>query len=343
MVFKEDGERIHWCACIGFRVHKHCNHIDLLTMTIYDYGEYIPMTNKLIKTSIKGLNDIMGGLPIGLPIGFYGEPRSGKSTIAVWALLDVMNTTGKNGLILDAEKGLAIHTLPDLIKRFNKANKSNIGFIHKKIDYRLWLQKPMSIIPYILVNDSNASEDTNIVVIDIGNVKEMLMMVGKPHKVQLDGAKPKLTGEFFSLFPNDWDTPIAQLLNDPNSEDEYCGFILDSLTYLMKEFGVSNQAFPVRDTAQSIILNQLTQIVNVLEDMVGIVVLHASRPPQDVTAPVIPVGGKSVGHGFKYSAKFSIKQKEDLNTSIIIEPYRLPTELGKLSGSTIVINNKGVF
>ncbi|KKL99151.1 hypothetical protein LCGC14_1817260, partial [marine sediment metagenome] len=86
--------------------------------------------------------------------------------------------------------------------------------IHKKIDFRKWLQKPSSIIPYIYVTD--AQGDQNLVIVDIGNLKEMLLMVGKPHKVQTDGNKPKLTGHNFDLFPNDWDTPLARLLDDPN-------------------------------------------------------------------------------------------------------------------------------
>ena len=332
--------KVAYCTCIGFSVHKHCYHFQKFLKYIKTHGVNIPMTKTLAKTSIKGLNNVIGGLPIGLPIGFYGEPRSGKSTIAVWALLDRMNETGKDGLILDAEKGLANHTIPDLVTRFNKLNKIDIGIIHKKIDFRKWLQKPSSIIPYIYVTD--AQGDQNLVIVDIGNLKEMLLMVGKPHKVQTDGNKPKLTGHNFDLFPNDWDTPLARLLDDPNGEDEFCGIVLDSLTYLMKEFGVSNQSFPVRDTAQAIILNQITQIVNNLDDMIGIVILHASRPPQDSSAEVIPVGGKAIGHGFKYSVRFAVKQREDLNTQIIIVPYRLPTKIGKTSGDLITISNKGV-
>ncbi|KKM81051.1 hypothetical protein LCGC14_1333710 [marine sediment metagenome] len=330
-----------WCACVGYRVHKHCNHMDLLLQYIKQYGEPVIMNEGLVKTSLKGLNNITGGLPYGLPIGFYGEPRSGKSTIASWALMDVMKSSGKNGLVLDSEKGLAVHALPDLISRFNAYNKTDYGLVHKKIDYKTWVKKPSSIIPYITITDTD--KEQFVLVVDIGNIKEILLMVGKPHKVQLDGAKPKLTGEHFDLFPNDWDTPIAQILDNSNSEDEYCGFILDSLTQLMKEFGVSGQSFPVRDTAQSIVINQLTQILNTLDETVGMVILHASRPPMDSTAEVIPVGGKAIGHGFKFSIRFAVKQKTDLNTSILILPYRLPTKLGKVTGDNISISDKGVF
>lgn len=332
---------IELCACIGFRVRKQCSHFRKFLRYLKTHGEYTPMNNGLVRTSLKGLNDITGGLPYGLPISFYGEPKAGKSTIAVWALMDVMKSSGQNGLVLDVEKGLAVHALPDLISRFNKVNKTSYGLVHKKIDFKAWVKKPSSIIPYITITDSE--EDLNVVVIDIGNIKEMLLMVGKPHKVQLDGAKPKLTGEHFDLFPNDWDTPIAMLLDDPDGEDEFCGFVLDSLTHLMKEFGVSGQAFPVRDTAQSIVINQLTQILNTLDKTVGIIILHASRPPMDSSAEVIPVGGKAIGHGFKFSVRFAMKQTTPLNTTIILLPYRLPTSLGKLTGANITISNEGVF
>ena len=332
---------VEFCTCVGNRVHKHCNHMDLLLQYIKQYGEPVIMNEGLVQTSLKGLNNITGGLPYGLPMGFYGPPRSGKSTIATWALMDVMQSSGQNGLVLDSEKGLAVHALPDLISRFNAYNKTDYGLVHKRIDYKTWVKKPSSIIPYITITDTDKEQSLSVV--DVGNIKEILLLVGKPHKVQLDGAKPKLTGEHFDLFPNDWDTPIAQILDNPNSEDEYCGLVLDSLTHLMKEFGVSGQSFPVRDTAQSIVINQITQILNTLDNTVGMVILHASRPPMDSAAEIIPVGGKAVGHGFKYSVRFAVKQKTDLSTIISIFPYRLPTKLGEITGDNISISDKGVF
>lgn len=331
-----------WCACVGFRVYKKCRHLKQLLQYISKHGDDIPMEDYVRETSIKGLNSLIGGIPIGLPVSFWGLPRTGKSTIAIWALMDLMNATNKNGLIIDAEKGVASHVLPDLISRFNDLNGTDIGVEHLTIDFRSWLRQKSSIVPYKTI--SRKEGKLIIKVIEIGNLQEMLLLVGKPHTYEVDTKKPKLLPYSFNLFPNSWDTPISQLMDDDNSEEEYCGLVFDSITVLMKEFGVEGQAFPVRDTAQSIILNQITQVLSNLQNVSGIIILHSSNPIHSTTQRPIPVGGKAMGHGFKYSLQFSLARSEgDTDTSIIVVPYRLPTSLGKATGELITINNKGVF
>ncbi len=335
------SKRGQWCACVGNRVHKHCNHMNLLVELLVKYGEHREMSYAHFETEIGAINStLLGGMPKGTLTGFYGEPQCGKSTTSVWVLLDIMRQTNKNGVVIDTETGLAKHFLPDLLERFNEKHNTDIGLRHIKVDYRGWLKKQSAIIPYKDLYDDNKSQQ--IIVIDATNISELFLLVGRPYELDMDGAVPKLSPKTSAFWRNIWDTPLAQILDDPNSETEYCGFVLDSLTSSMKIFGTANQNFPVRDTAQSIIINQLSDIINYYDDMIGINVLHASRPPQDATVRAIPVGGKSVGHGHKYIVQFSGAEAKGLNTMITITPYRLPTKLGNLAGSTVTINDKGV-
>lgn len=336
------SNRGQWCACIGFRVRKRCNHINELLTEIVKQGELVDMKNAHYTTKIKAIdNALLGGIPAGTLTGFYGEPQCGKSTSGVWSLLEVMKETKKQGVVIDTETGLAKHFLPDLLERFNARNNTDIGLKHIKIDYRTWLRKPIPIVPYKVISDD--SKKIQIVVVDAPTLAELMLIVGRPYDLDMDSAKPKLIPNISSFWKNIWDTPLAQILDDPNGEDEFCGFVLDSLTSVMKIFGSANQNFPVRDTAQSIVINQLSSIVNYYDDMVGITILHASRPPQDSTVRAIPVGGKSVGHGHKYIVQFSGAEAKGLNTMVAIVAYRLPTKLGDLSGQQLTINNEGVF
>lgn len=349
------GEMVDWCACVGWRTRFaknrktfSCSHFDLFEATIEtNYKGENRMSKSLVPSNIQAVNKIFGGIPLGLGINFFGEPKSLKSTGSIWLGMGEMKASGMDLLIIDSEKGLADHVLPDLLRIYNKANNTDFGIIHKKMDYRKWYKAPSTVMLYRdrEVEEDLSGKDQNVVVIDVANIKAMLTFVGMPHRVEY-ATKIKLIPELFELFDGGdiVESPIGQILNNPKSEQEFCGFIFDSLTYLVKSFGIENQSFPPRDVAQSIIINQLGELLFEFDDMFGISITHGSRPPQDSKAKSIPLGGKSVGHGFKYQARLKIdtKQSTDLNTVIIIEPYRLP--IGSLvAGQKIVINEKGVF
>ncbi len=331
----------NFCTCIGYRVHKHCTHIIRLLHEITLKGEHKTMESTKYVTKIDGLNKVLlGGIPKGVLTGFYGLPQAGKSTVAIWALMEAMRLSGKSGVIIDTETGLAKHFLPDLVDRFNSANETDIGVENIRPDYRNWLRSKSAIIPYRQL--FNTDKEQKIVVIDINNLNELFLLLGRPYKVDLDSAKPNLQPHSSQLWENIWDTPLAQILDDPNAEQEFCGFILDSLTSMMKLFGTANQVYPARDTAQSVIINQLAGIINEFDDMMGINILHASRPPADSSKRPIPVGGKSVGHGHKFIVQFNESERQGLNTLVNVISYRLPTKLGNLAGYTIIIDDKGV-
>lgn len=305
------------------------------------------MNKYLAEANIPAFNKVFGGLPLGIPINLYGQPKASKTTSSAWMAFGRMKQTGHDLLFMDAEKGFGTHTLPKLLTLYNKENDTDFGIIHKKINYRKWKRQPSSVFEYKIkdVEDIFKGKEQNIIVVDIGNVKEMLAFVGMPHDISF-GTKISLKPQHFDLFSNGdiWDAPVGQMVDDPNSENEFSGYILDSLTYLMKVFGTEQQSFPPRDTAQSVIINQLGQLLHEYDDMFGITLTHGSRPPANSTVQSIPVGGKAIGHGFKYQARMVLdeKQSTSLNTVIHLEAYRLPT--GRLSASEkIIINNKGVF
>lgn len=331
-----------WCACIGNRVHKRCNHMELLLQTIKDRGLDIPMNSSHFETSIDAINNtLLGGIPKGILTGFYGAPQCGKSTTSIWTLMDIMKSTGKNGVIIDTETGLAKHFMPDLIERYNSLHNTNIGIKSLKVDYRAWLRNKSAIIPYKALSDDDKSQQ--IVVISATNLSELCLLVGRPNELDTESVKAKLIPKSSSFWRNVWDIPLSQILDNPNSEEEFCGFVLDSLTSIMKIFGSANQNLPVRDTAQSIVINQLSDIINYYEDMFGINILHASKPPTDSSIRAIPVGGKSVGHGHKYIVEFAGAEQKGLNTLITVSSYRLPTKLGSQQGAIVTINDKGVM
>jgi len=358
-VIYANGGMEEWCACVGWRtrfaknrekssLYGTCSHFVVFEQAIETNfkGDNLMQTH-LVPTNVNAFNKVFGGIPLGLAINLYGEPQSSKTTTSMWMGFGRMKDTGKNLLVVDVEKGIADHLLPKLLASYNKENKTDFGIKHMKIDFRKWKKQPSSIVPYkdYEVTEGFEGKKVNVVVVDIANFKEMSVFVGMPHEMNF-GKRISLTPYNFELFANGdiWDSPIGRLIDDPNSEDEYCGFIFDSLTYLMKVFGIEQQSFPPRDTAQSIIINQLNELLHNYDEMFGVVITHGSRPPADSNAVSIPVGGKAVGHGFKYAGRMHIDkaQSTDLNTVIVLEPYRLPS--GSLvAGQKIAINNKGVF
>lgn len=304
-------------------------------------GEYKNMYISKIETSINALNEtLLGGVPTGTLIGFYGKPQCGKTTTAVWTLLDVMKKSNKNGIIIDTETGLAKQVLPDLLNRYNNINNTKIGLKNIKLDYRKWTNNKSANVPYKTLYDDKQSQQ--VVVLNIANVKEMLLLVGKPHRIDLDSTKPTVQLSNSGFWENIWQVPLAQLLDDPNSETEYCGFVIDSFTKLFKIFGVNPQTFPARDTTQSIILDQLSELLEYYEDMIGINNLHASQSPMSNDRS-IPHGGKSIGHSHKFMVEFKNPKTDGTTTIVTLLPYRLPTNLGSLIGYELAITDNGVM
>ena len=333
-----------WCACDGFRYRAKCSHLRLF-QNEFKPQEYEIMEN-YIPTSIEGVNAVLGsGLPKGMLVGFYGTPQSAKTTTAIWSALDGIKFSGRNLLYIDTEMGIAAQFLPAILARFNKINKTDIGIKHTKINFKKWVKQPSAIVDFITISDDEKQHQ--VVVVDIPTIQQLLLFVGMPVDLDLSSAKPtiKLHNKAQALFPYSWNSPMARIMDDPNSDqDEFGGFVLDSFTSVMKIFGSETQNFPTRDTAQSIVLSELSALLSENYWMFGITVIHASKPPQDVNAKSRPVGGKSVGHAFKFVVQFSDPKREALNTIVTIQPYRLPTSLdGKLKAAQVTINDSGVF
>lgn len=336
------GPDYQYCGCAGYQYNKRCYHLKELTEIIKSNGEYIPMNENKYKVSINAINQILdGGLPAGTLTAIFGKSKRGKTTSSIWAMMDIMNQTGKNSIFLDSETGLATEFVPDLVKRFNKRNKTDIGIKHLKINYRKWMVNKDAIIPYNIKSDDE--KEQQVVVVDVPNLQSMFLLMGRPYKIDMDSAKPKLQNFSTNLWQNIWDIPLAQLLDDPQSEDEYCGFVVDSMTNLMSHFGSNTQALPVRHDAQIVIMNQLQQLLSEYDDMVGINIFHGSSNPQKQNEQEKYVGGKSVGHGHKTIIHFDGLRTEGLNTIVTIKAYRLPTKLGEGKSSNITINDNGVF
>jgi len=333
-----------YCTCLGFHYKGYCSHLKVFTKEITKLAE-VRDNMETVNTpiSIKGMNSVLqGGIPKGTLLGLYGSPQSGKTTTGIWSNFDLMKETGKNLLYIDTESGIATQFLPILVKRYNKRNGTDFGIKHSKIDFKTWLGTPTDNIPYRDITDTD--KEQYIRVVDVPNIYQLLLFVGRPANIDLASNKPSLKLRNENLFQFIWESPMGKLLDGQlDGGDEYLGFVLDSFTNVMKIFGSETQNFPVRDTAQSIVLSQLSELLSENFEMYGTVIVHASKPPADVSAKPKPVGGKSVGHAFKYIVQFSSPKSKDLNTSVTILPYRLPTELGDLSGSTIIINNSGVF
>jgi len=365
-----EGDYIEWCACIGWRTRYNknretsklygtCSHFETFRQYMeQNFGEN-NMPSNIAKTNIQAINEIWGGLPLGILINSFGIPGSGKTTGDLWMGLGRMQDTKKNFLVIDAEKGFADHVLQDtydekgnLIRKgwlsiYNEMNGTDFGVVHKKLDFKTWKRSPSTIMPYkeMKVQDKFKGKSLNVHVISIANIKQMLTLIGTPCDIEV--------GSKFKLIPSNWnvfdggdilESPLCRYIDDPNGEDEFCGFMVDSLTYLVKFFGTEQQSFPTRDTAQSLIINQLGELLFEYDDMFGIVITHGSKSPADIYAVSRPVGGKSVGHGFKYAKRHTkdVKASKDLNTIVKVDSYRMPSGKGG-TGKKIAISNKGVF
>ena len=354
------GKQVDFCTCVGWRtrfaknretskLYGTCSHFEVFEDHILkNFNEDdIIMSKYIVDANIKALNDVWGGLPLGIGINFFGEPKSSKTTTGAWLGFGRMKESGENLLFIDAEKGFANHVLPNLLRLYNKNNDTDFGIIHKKLDFKKWKRSPSTIMPY---KDKEVVEDLrgkkiNVHVISIANIKEMLTFVGTPMELVV-AKKIALHPENWLVFDNgDVDeSPIGRYVDDPNGTDEFCGFVFDSLTFLIKFFGSEQQSFPSRDTAQGLIISQLGELLFNNDHMFGITITHGSISPTDVATNSKPVGGKAVGHGFKYQLRLSIDKKlsKDLNTIITIDSYRIPSGKGG-TGKKIAISDKGVF
>ena len=333
----------HWCSCVGYNFTKNCKHLGILYQEIEKQGKVIKMLNTNIPTSIKALNQILGdGIPQGILTWFYGKPQSAKTTSAIWTGLDAMKETKQNVLFVDMETGAARHVIPKLIKRYNKKFDTDFGIKYYKLEYRKWIATKSGVVPIRTLYDDK--KEIQMVVLDISGVEEALLTVGKPMSIVDSGTRITLqrkagTEELFKFI---WDTPIAQIVANSQTGERFAGFIFDSLSVVSKDFGNNNQNYPSRDTAQSFIINQLAYLLSEYYDMFGIMIAHASYKPQAQDEGTTILGGKSVGHGGKYILEFSRMEERGNATIISVTPFRLPAELGDMSGKMFQINDNGV-
>lgn len=333
-----------WCSCLGFRFRAKCTHYKMFIEYLVNNAKQkeLKMTT-ILETSIKGLNSVLqGGIPSNVLVGFYGEPKSAKTTTSAWVAMDLMDHNGANFLYIDTESGIAENFLPDLVDRYNKRFKSSIGIRTRKLDFKTWISKPTYNLPY---KDEKVIKEGEFYfdVVELPNLYQLMLFLGRPSSINLSIGKPSLKykKECNSMYEYIWNAPFAELMG--NSVQEFCGILLDSFTNVFKIFGSENQNYPVRDTAQSIVLAQLGEYVATHDDFFGIVIQHASKPPADQAKRAIPVGGKSVGHAFKYFVQFTDTKTEGLNTKVTISTYRLPTNLGSSTSQTVTVNNQGVI
>lgn len=323
------------CGCKYFYYTQSiCSHLYKLLQNNTHYinqGEH-KMIPRYTKTSLEGINELMGGLPVGSPTGIYGHPASGKTIFSNQMVFEMMykykNQEQRNGLIIDTEG--STHTLVGWHKIFNKKYKlkTDIIFIEPKViktkagrGYSRKLELTYSLLKKNKTTeiDPEDIENQTLFVMDIRNVKKLMIMLGRgSHLVVSKKGKITIKADDKFWMTEIEDTPLYKLIKENNIKV----LDLDSISYPMQIFGNERMNFPERATASNWIMAPLHNISEEL-NIVSFIIAHETIDPSDAYGKPEYTGGKAIKHSLKFILYMS--ETTSSNTPRTNLQYRPPT------------------
>jgi len=311
---KSNGE--YNCGCAGMQFHKGklCSHVTallekagesstpfikaILNNTVFKQEESqskatqpaittVQYVFRYLQTSLKGFNELVGGLPIGSPMSIYGPHQAGKTILLSQLGYDVTRQLGGNMLIVDDEgSGFSYMAWKDIFdKRFNVS--TNLVFARisqvEKGAYKLETYPKQMPSGHCMI------------IADVRGIEKILALHGRHCRLEIKGDKLALTPVEDGWVSDIRNTPMYKLCKEFNVK--YLAY--DSVTTPMLEFGSERQNFPVRANAASLWLIQVEKIAEEL----GLVVtasLHETFDPANPYSRPQHTGGRAVGYTFKF-------------------------------------------
>ena len=309
---------LYVCSCEG-SYNNICSHIvavliqasirapqQTIDIVRYMCGEEYKMRNAYIPTQdLLNFNSLVGGIPMGALFGVFGVPATNKSLLSL-QLSYTMFGFGANALLVDTEGGSGAHSLPFWVDRFNKRYGLEVQIVEVKYDWETlkWKLDP--------AEDKIAKDKPLFFIVDLRMIHKILSFHGVQCHLEITEPtkiKDKKTGEVIgeegggkisvrlkSFEDNIKRTPIGQLVEKFNIKY----IIYDSITNPQELFVSGQLNFPGRDDAQGLWFQQIQEIAQEFNSTI-IGIFHASKSPTDqYDVHGHPVGGKAVGHNFKY-------------------------------------------
>ena len=296
------------CGCQKhYYSQKICSHVMTLLNHNPKFKEKVFVGEKMIPEYIraarlKAINRLMGGIPVGSPVGIYGKAQAGKTILAFQLLFEVLNKNpSQNAIVVDTEG--SSHTLAEWHPKFNKRYKmeSDLVFIETKIEQR----KVGRGFSYKLKYDYTPKtfKSPAIFILDLRSIEKLLAILGNGANIEMSkNGKISLKADQKFWVNEIESSPMYKILDDNNVK----GMMLDSISYPLQIFGVARENFPSRAQAASWIMSPL-HLLTEERRMCTFITAHESSDPADAYARPSYTGGKAVMHSIKFMLYISEK------------------------------------
>lgn len=275
---------------------------------------------RYIESMLKGINNLVGGLPTGSILGLFGIAGAGKSILAFHLIYDRLLETNNdtNAMIFDTEGSefTYIEWLPIL----NERTGLDVGL--KFVSY-----DPESL--EVTITDDKQKHDKFIYILDMRQITHILGFHGRGCTMtrsktrdsrdgEVKGGKVKLVGEDDKWFDIIDETPIGKFID----EHKIGILIYDSITNPLTIFGFEQENLPSRTNATNWWLTSIQALAEEKE-LVCVVTAHETSNPQKAWERPHYEGGKAIEHNMKFvvyisegkSSRTPKTPKEDTNWS----------------------------
>jgi len=289
------------CGCKHMFYHvEPCSHLYALINSKPEYINKViigeSMRPRFVKTKLKAIQRLVKGIPVGSPIGVYGSPEAGKSTLTIQLMFELLakRKTHKNGLIIDTEG--SSFTISEWLDTFNDRYDlgAEIVFVRFEVNEKAVGRGYSKKIK--MIYDPPKFESPTIFVFDVRNVEDLLTLIGKSSTLTIS---PKGKIDLLpdsKLFKTDFKDSLLYEIIEKYKIKALC---LDSISYPLQTFGMSRSNFPVRAQAANWIMSAVHNISERLE-LCSFVVAHQTLDPADTYSKPEFTGGKAVLHALKF-------------------------------------------
>jgi hypothetical protein len=302
MLINEFGEL---CGCPrNYFNKKECKHLRDLKKLIGDW-EVTKMSERRIKIGLRDYDNLTGGIPVAVPLGFTSDYGKGKTLLLTYSLYPVAEHLKKlskphNIVFIDTEKTVANNFLPKWKVHLDKRFKKKMGICSYSLDKRKLKKDGTVKLKTHFKHPASEKVDFMVNVITLSDIKDLQVIFGRKSFIQVSKPDAKTAGGQVTTVPDDWiediwETPIAQWL-----EEFKAGYlIIDSFTQAFTAaFGQSRQTYPGRHNVNMTVLTQLHDVCFDY-DLVCAVTHHRTKDPANPRSKVAATGGSAVGYNFK--------------------------------------------
>lgn len=255
------------------------------------------MRYRYVQSMLKGVNELVGGIPTRSIMGIFGTAESGKTILAFHLIYDKLIEDKENkssALIFDTEG--SEYTYIEWLEVLNERHNVDVGL--KWADYDPETLK-------VNISDDGKTHDKYIFVLDIRTIEHILSFHGRGCSVTTSKTRHTREGEVkggkFDLKPENrlwvslWESPVGKFIEEHN-----IGMIVyDSITNPLTEFGFQQENLPARSNCTSWWLTKIQELSQLL-DLVVIAILHETGNPQKEWERPSHEGGKAIDHNLKF-------------------------------------------